>query len=192
MKQAYREWPCWCHQCALESLLMLGGRQQNKFQRSETAEQVPKVKDSRTSSKHCANQIPLPTTAPGKGKATISGTLDNFFWKTRMRWGHRVLVADNVAAEVSMPYMITPRDHGSSAARVFMCPLSRVNKPMLKVTGTEVCSPPPALELWAWLLYLSALCIPSTKVIDRYQVSIYYLILFTNPRIWTPLGKPPD
>jgi hypothetical protein len=32
---------------------MLGGRQQNKFQRSETAEQVPKVKDSRT-----AEQVP--------------------------------------------------------------------------------------------------------------------------------------
>jgi hypothetical protein len=75
----------WMLPMRIGSLLMLGGRQQNKFQRSETAEQVPKVKDSRTSSKHCANQIPLPTTAPGKGKATISGTLDNFFWKTRMR-----------------------------------------------------------------------------------------------------------
>ena len=33
-------------------------------------------------------------------------------WKTRMRWGHHFLSANNVTAEV---YMITPRDHGSSA-----------------------------------------------------------------------------
>ena len=82
---------------------------------------------SRTSSKHCANQIPLPTTAPGNGKAAISGTLDNSknpVESMTMGWRHRVLVADNVAAEVSMPSTITPRDRGSSAAQVFECPIN--------------------------------------------------------------------
>lgn len=72
--------------------------------RWKTAEQVPKVRDSRTSSKRCANQIPAPTAAPGNLKAAISRTLDNCFGKTgkpvesvALRWGHRVFVAEYVA-----------------------------------------------------------------------------------------------
>ena len=67
--------------------------------------------------------------------------------------------------------ILFPQAHTS----LYVCSVSR-----------QVLSRHQELKHGAPLVYMSKLCIPLTKVIDRYQVSIYYLILCTNLRIWTP------